>query len=416
MSWLRRVLDQAKPLFEKGGRLEKLYPLYEATDTFLFTPGEVTHEAPHVRDAVDLKRIMITVVVALLPCIFMAMYNTGRQANLALREGAAAEGWRGAVIHALGVGYDPSNPIACIVHGALYFLPVLIVTFAVGGFWEVLFASLRKHEVNEGFLVTGMLFPLTLPPTIPLWQVALGITFGVVLGKEIFGGTGRNVFNPALMGRAFLFFAYPGQISGDKVWVAISEANKIDGFSGATVLGRFMTADAAQPEAWRHVLDGMGLTWWKAFLGDMAGSMGETSALACLIGAVILILTGVGSWRIMLGCLVGTIGMSLLLNAAGSQTNAMMAVPFYWHIVIGGWAFGVVFMATDPVSGAFTNAGKFIYGVGIGVMALLIRVLNPAYPEGVMLAILFMNMFAPLIDYGFIHANIRRRMARSAAV
>ncbi|MBI2434931.1 MAG: NADH:ubiquinone reductase (Na(+)-transporting) subunit B [Candidatus Hydrogenedentes bacterium] len=414
MNIFRRIQDWQRPWFEKGGRFEKLYPLYEAQDTFLFTPGHVTRSASHVRDAIDLKRIMTTVVVALIPCIFMAMYNTGLQANLAMAPGAGAAGWRGTIMHLLGVGYDPRSLFACTFQGALYFIPALIVTYVAGGICEVIFAVIRKHDVNEGFLVTGMLFPLILPPTIPLWQVALGIAFGVVIGKEIFGGTGMNILNPALTARAFLFFAYPAQISGDLVWIAVNATNQVDGFSGATVLGRLAAANAADPNAIPQVFQGMGLTWWDAFAGLEAGSMGETSALACLLGAVILILTGIGSWRIMAGGVVGTIVFALLLNAVGSEKNVMMTLPFYWHFVLGGWAFGLVFMATDPVSGTFTETGKWIYGFCIGALCTLIRVVNPAYPEGMMLAILFMNMFAPLIDHIVVSRNVKRRLARSA--
>lgn len=406
MKFLRDLQEKQRPLFEKGGKLEKLYPLFEANDTFLFTPDEVTHSASHVRDGIDLKRMMIIVVVALLPCMAMAMYNTGYQANLAVEGGASAwPGWQTSVYTAIGFAHDSSSFLGCLVYGALFFLPVYIVTLAAGGFWEVLFAIVRKHDVNEGFLVTSALFPLILPPTIPLWQVAIGISFGVVVGKEIFGGTGMNVFNPALVSRAFLFFAYPAQISGDKVWIAAQTT--ADGYSGATWLAR-----AAE--------DGVGvlqsnLGWWQAFFGLEPGSMGETSAFFALLGAVVLILTGVGSWRTMAGCLIGSFAMSVTLNLVGSETNPFFGVPFYWHWVIGSFAFAAVFMATDPVSSAFTERGKWFYGIGIGVMGILVRVLNPAYPEGWMLAILFMNMFAPLIDHFVVKGNIKRRLARSAA-
>lgn len=417
MKFLRDLHDKYEPLFHKGGKLEKLYPLYEAQDTLLFTPGHVTNGASHVRDALDLKRMMVTVVLALVPCILVAMYNTGFQANAALAEGMSAAGWRGWIMDLLSFGYNEANPLACIFHGALYYFPVLIVTFVVGGNLEVLFAVIRKHEVNEGFLVTGMLFPLILPPTIPLWQVALGIAFGVVIGKEVFGGTGMNIFNPALTARAFLFFAYPAQISGDKVWTAVTEANHIDGFSGATALGRLASAATpGVPDAWHNAINSMGITWADAFMGKIPGSMGETSTLACLIGAAILILMGVGSWRIMLGGVLGSLAITLLLNSTGSETNALMNVPFHWHMVLGGWAFGLVFMATDPVSAPYSNRGRFIYGFLIGIFAILIRVVNPAYPEGMMLAILFMNMFSPLLDWMAKRANIKRRQARYAAV
>ncbi len=415
MKFIRSILDKQKPLFEKGGKLELLFPLYEANDTFLFTPGEVSKGASHVRDAVDLKRIMIVVVVALLPCMLMAVYNTGFQANAAMAPGTEIDGWRGAVISAAGTGYDAGSPLACILHGLVYFLPIFFVTFAVGGGCEVLFSIVRKHDVNEGFLVTGMLVPLIVPPTLPLWQLALGIAFGVIIGKEVFGGTGMNIFNPALTCRAFLFFAYPAQISGDKVWTAVTEANQADGFSGATALGQLASAPAewmATPV--KVITEGTGIEWMQSFLGTVPGSMGETSTLACLFGAAVLIIAGVGSWRIMLGGLLGSVGITLLLNVVGSETNALMNLPFHWHMVLGGWAFGLVFMATDPVTAPFTDLGRFVYGFLIGVFAILIRVINPAYPEGMMLAILLMNVFSALINHVAVSANIRRRVARSA--
>lgn len=403
---LREQLNKLAPLFEKGGKLEKLYPIYEATDTLLFTPGEVTRAASHVRDGIEQKRMMIMVVVALIPCMLMAMYNTGYQAHLAVAAGAAPlDDWQTALFTSLGFATnDPSNLLANVVHGALYYLPVYLVTLAVGGHVEVAFALARRHEISEGFLVTSALFPLILPPTIPLWQVALGITFGVVFAKEVFGGVGMNFLNPALTARAFLFFAYPAEISGDQVWTAADLAG-VDGLTGATWLAQAFADVSALQEA----------SWMDAFLGFIPGSMGETSALACLLGAVLLILTRIGSWRTMLGVTVGTFVMAQLFNAVGSDTNPMFAVPFHWHIVLGGWAFGTVFMATDPVSSTFTEVGKFFYGLGIGIMVVLVRVVNPAYPEGMMLAILFMNMFAPLIDHFVVQANIKRRLARSAA-
>lgn len=397
MKFLEHFLDKQKPLFTKGGKLEKLYPLYEALDTFAFTPAEVTHADAHVRDSIDLKRTMITVVIALLPCIFMAMWNTGYQANLVLATGKfQATGWRHEIFMSLGLAHDASSFLANMVYGALYFIPVWLVCNIAGGFWEVLFASVRKHEVNEGFLVTGWLLPLTLSPTIPLWQVALGTSFGVVFAKEVFGGTGKNIFNPALMSRAFLFFAYPAQISGDAVWTAV------DGYTGATALSQ---AAAGGMQA-------IQFSWEQLFLGTVPGSMGETSTLACLFGAAYLIMSGIGSWRIMLGCLIGMVGMSLTFNMIGSATNPMFAVTPQWHLVMGSFAFAVVFMATDPVSAAMTDTGRWIYGVLIGIIGVLVRVVNPAYPEGWMLAILFMNAFAPTIDYFVIKANIQRRKAR----
>ena len=406
MRFLGSILDSQSKHFRPGGRLEALYPLFEAGETFLFTTGKVTRGASHVRDGLDLKRMMMTVVVALLPCVFMAMYNTGYQAHLAIAGGALPlDTWQTDVMDALGYAFDPSDFTACLVHGVLYYFPVLLVTFLVGGNCEALFAMVRKHEINEGFLVTGMLFPLILPPTIPLWQVGMGVAFGVIIGKEIFGGTGMNILNPALTCRAFLFFAYPGQISGDAVWIAAQTG--ADGYSGATWLSE---AAVAGPQALTA-----GVTWRDAFLGLVPGSMGETSAAACLFGAVVLIVSGVGSWRIMASIVAGSFLTAALLNGVGSETNLLFNVPFTWHVVLGGWAFGAVFMATDPVSAAHSNTGKYVYGLLIGVLAILIRVVNPAYPEGMMLAILFMNLFSALIDYFVVQANIKRRKARYAA-
>jgi len=406
MRALRKLLDRLGKPFEKGGKLERLHPLWEAGDTILYTPGKVTAGAPHARDGLDLKRLMMTVVFALAGCVYMALYNTGLQAHRAIAAGGEPlPTWQTRAMEAMGLAFDPASVWACVVHGALYFVPVLVVTFAVGGAWEVLFATVRKHEVNEGFLVTGMLFPLILPATIPLWQVAVGISFGVVVGKEIFGGTGMNILNPALTARAFLFFAYPAEISGDRVWIAAGTG--ADGVSGATWLARAAEGGQAAVTA--------GVDWWDAFLGTVPGSMGETSALACLAGALVLLVTGIGSWRIMVGVSAGTAMAVLGLNAIGSATNPFFGVPLWWHLVLGGWAFGTVFMATDPVSAASTRRGKWIYGLLIGVMAVLIRVVNPAYPEGMMLAILFGNIFAPTIDHFVVEANVKRRRARYAA-
>jgi Na+-transporting NADH:ubiquinone oxidoreductase subunit B len=395
---LRKLLDRLHPIFSEGGPLEKLYPLYEGIDTFLYTPSDTTRNASHVRDAMNLKRMMGMVVVALLPCFYMAFHNTGYQANLAIsnEEGAAIEGWRETVLQSLGRGHDPASFLDCFVLGGLYFLPIYIVTLAAGGFWEGLFAAVRKHELNEGFLVTSALLPLTLPPTIPLWQVAIGISFGVVIGKEIFGGIGKNFLNPALTARAFLYFSYAQDMSGASIWTAV------DGLSRATPLGAIAEGSAVD------------YTWWECFLGYMQGSMGETSTLACLIGAAILIATGIGSWRIMAGVVLGaaaTSGMFCLFSG-DATTNALMQMPPWWHLVTGGFAFGTVFMATDPVSSAMTEKGRWCYGALIGVMTVLIRVINPAFPEGIMLAILFGNTMAPLIDYYVIQANIKRRMNR----
>jgi len=407
--WLRDRLDRIAPTFERGGRLHRWHPLWEAVDTFLYSPGSVTRTGSHVRDAVDLKRIMMTVVIAALPCVFMAMYNTGLQANLAIdpAKAAALDGWRHAVIQMLGVGYSPASALANLTHGALYFLPLYIVTMVVGLTWEVLFAIVRKMEVNEGFFVTGLLFPLILPPSTPLWQAALGISFGVVIAKEVFGGTGMNFINPALAARAFLFFAYPAAMSGDRVWTAVPQGAAVDGFSGATVL--------SQLRILTEPFESVGFSWWQSFIGLEPGSLGETSALACLIGAVIIGVTKVGSWRIMVGAVLGTVAMALVFNAIGSSTNPWYAVPFWWHMVLGGWAFGVAFMATDPVTAPFADKGKWIYGFMIGALIVLIRVVNPAYPESAMLVILFMNVMAPAIDHAFIAANIKRRRRRAQA-
>ncbi len=398
MKFLRKILDNTEKQFEKGSKLEKYYPLFEAIDTFLYTPKTATKRASHVRDALDLKRMMLTVVIALIPAVIMALYNTGYQANLAISKMPNFEPsyWQQTFVSWLGIGFEPNSILGNMIHGLTYFLPVYLVTVAVGGFWEVLFAIVRKHEINEGFFVTSLLFPLILPPHIPLWQVAIGISFGVVIGKEVFGGVGMNILNPALTARAFLFFAYPAAISGDKVWVAV------DGLSRATPLAGF--ADSAL-----HV----SASWWDSFIGLIPGSMGETSTLAILIGAVILIATGIGSWRIMFSVLVGMIAMSLTFNAIGSTTNSMFQVTPIWHLVLGGFAFGTVFMATDPVTAAMSESGKYAYGLLIGIMVVLVRVVNPAFPEGMMLAILFGNMFAPIIDKIVINANIKRRQLRN---
>jgi len=399
---LRKTLDNLYPLFAKGGRLERFYAVYEMVDTFLYSPADVTRTAPHVRDGIDLKRVMIYVVVATLPCVLMACWNTGFQANTAMANMGidTAPGWRGQILDTLGIGYNPASLWDNFWHGFWYFLPIYVVTFVVGGLWEVLFAAVRNHEVNEGFFVTSMLFTLTLPPDVPLWQVALGISFGVVIGKEIFGGTGKNFLNPALTGRAFLFFAYPASMSGDAVWTAV------DGFSGATPLGLGAVGGM-------QAIVESGYTWGHSFFGQLQGSLGETSTLAILLGAAFLIYTGIASWRIMAGCVIGLVGGVVLLNLIGSDTNPMFGIPWYWHLVLGGFAFGTVFMATDPVSAAMTDAGRWIFGILIGVMTALIRVVNPAFPEGVMLAILFANLFAPLIDHFVVQVNVRRRARRN---
>lgn len=395
MKFLKDLLHKNAHHFAKGGKLEKLYPLWEAQETFLFTPTTTTSQGPHVRDGLDSKRLMMTVIWALIPCVLFGAYNTGLQA-------------------AMASGQPSATPWQLLFDGLLTILPIILTSYAVGGLWEVVFAVVRKHEINEGFLVTGLLFPLVLPPTIPLWQVAAGISFGVVIGKEIFGGTGMNVLNPALTARAFLYFSFPAQISGDKVWIAA------DGVSGATALAHA----AGTPQGGNAVEHLMASTQTLDYhhdlmsmvLGTIPGSIGETSALACLLGAFVLIVTGVGSWRIMLSCLGGAWLTALLFNQlAGPNLPGFFSLPAHYHLVMGGLMFGAVFMATDPVSATRTQTGKWIYGFLIGALTILIRLVNPAYPEGVMLAILFMNVFAPLIDHFVVQVNVNRRMRRVKA-
>lgn len=394
---LRKILDNLEHHFQEGGRFQKYFALYEVFDTFFYTPSSVTKSTAHVRDGVDLKRIMITVWLAAFPAMFYGMYNLGAHATEVMPAGYAVEGWRGWLIGLLG-GYDSSSLWDCFWYGAVFFLPIYIVTFVAGITWEILFAIRRNHEVNEGFFVTSILFALTCPPDIPLWQVALGISFGVVVGKEVFGGTGKNFLNPALTGRAFLYFAYPAQMSGDSVWVAV------DGYTGATPLSVVASEGvAALEQQW---------SWMDAFLGGIPGSIGETSTLAILIGGVLLLATQIASWRIIVGVFLGMFLLSSLFNAIGSETNPAFAMPWYWHLVTGGFAFGMIFMATDPVSAAMTDGGKWAFGLLIGAMTVLIRVVNPAFPEGIMLAILFANLFAPLMDHFVVQANIKRRLAR----
>ncbi len=394
MKFLLKQMENIKPLFMPGGKLEKLYPLFEAQDTFLFTPAETTRHAPHIRGALDTKRMMITVVIALIPPFLFGMFNAGQQyhyVNQIPDMGWLDHLWRGAGI----------------------VLPIVLVSYVVGGTLEVLFSIIRRHDINEGFLVTGLLFPLTLPPTIPLWQVAAGIAFGVVIGKEIFGGTGFNVLNPALTARAFLFFAYPNEISGDGIWSVVKDPeNVVEGFTGATPLG----AAAVAPRGVNIVeyLSEQGFEWWTMAVGLTGGSIGETAFFACLIGAVILIVSGVGSWRIMAGCVIGLFIGSTLLNRLPAETySSFTQLPFHYHLVYGGFAFGAVYMATDPVSAAATAKGKWIYGVLIGILVIIIRVANPAFPGGVMLAILFMNVMAPVIDHYVLQAHIRTRRKKA---
>ncbi len=408
---LRKLLDSVEPHFAPEGRLHKLFPLYEALDTLLYTPGTVTRGSSHVRDGVDLKRVMIMVWLAVFPALFWGLYNVGDQTVQAVAHldatglQALVQGeWRYRLLTALGgsLGTE-AGVVSNMLLGALFFLPIYLTVFIVGGCWEVLFCIVRKHEVNEGFFVTSILFALIVPPTLPLWQAALGITFGVVVAKELFGGTGKNFMNPALAGRAFLFFAYPAQISGDAVWIPV------DGYSGATALSQWA---AGGQHALVHNATGQHISWMDAFLGNIPGSMGEGSTLMILLGLAMLLYMRIAAWRIVAGVMIGMAAMATLFNVIGSETNPMFAMPWHWHLVLGGFAFGTAFMATDPVSAAFTETGKWWYGALIGVMVVLIRVVNPAFPEGMMLAILFANLFAPLFDYLVAQSNIKRRIAR----
>lgn len=392
MNFLRKYIDRIKPNFEEGGKFKGLKSTFEAFETFLFVPNTVTVKGSHIRDSMDMKRLMIAVVLAVLPALFFGIWNTGYFHFLAL----------GKIYNETFFFWD------AIIYGLIKVVPIIIVSYVTGLGIEFVFAQIRRHEVNEGFLVTGILIPLVLPADIPLWMVALATAFAVIIGKEVFGGTGMNIWNPALLARAFLFFAYPSKMSGDKIWISglFKGDGIIDGFSGATVL-----AQAAEGKT--EFINGIGekISSMDMFLGFIPGSIGETSTLAILIGALILIFTGVGSWKIMFSATVGGLAMGLVLNAFA--VNAFMTIPFWQHLIIGGFAFGVVFMATDPVSASQTEKGKWVYGFLIGVLAILIRVLNPAYPEGVMLAILLMNTFAPLIDHYVIEANIKKRIKRA---
>jgi Na+-transporting NADH:ubiquinone oxidoreductase subunit B len=409
------LLKKFSLLFTKGGLLSWFYPLYEGTFTFLYSSGRVTTGKTHVRDFVDLKRIMIIVWAAVFPALFWGMYNIGNQTVEAIatlpnaNEVATAsyalfsDDWHYALVQLLGGCLTTDAGIFTkMLIGAVYFLPIYAVVFAVGAFWEVLFCLIRHHEINEGFFVTSIVFSLVVPATMPLWQAALGISFGVIIGKEVFGGTGRNFVNPALCGRAFLFFAYPASISGTDCWVPV------DGFSGATPLAQW----AQGGEAALKDVAGNAINWMDAFMGNIQGSIGEGSTAMILVGALIILATGVASLRIMLGVVIGAFLTACLFNYIGSSTNQMFSMPFEWHAVLGGFAFGTVFMATDPVSSSFTSKGKWAFGALIGVMVILIRTVNPAYPEGMMLAILFANCFAPLFDYLATQRNIKRRLAR----
>ena len=402
MKFLLKTLKKFDHHFHPGGKLEKLYPLWEAQSTFLFTPDITTTKGPHVRDSMDLKRLMIMVVFALIPATVFGIYNTGYQTARATGNLASLETWQ------------------VFANGAAMVLPIILVSYATGGIWEVVFAIVRKHPVSEGFLVTGLLVPLILPPTIPLWQVALGVSFGVVFGKEIFGGTGMNIFNPALTARIFLFFTFPADMSGDKVWINLSPSwipfaggNTVDGFSGATPLLAAATSNGNITAA-LHAISFHDFSNWNLFLGLRPGSIGETSIAAILLGALILVVSGVASWKIMAGVVAGGMGMAWFVNLfATDALPAIMAMSPLQHMLVGGFMFGAVFMATDPVSASATETGKYIYGAMIGILTILVRTFNPAYPEGMMLSIIFMNIFAPLIDHFVVQGNIKKRLKRA---
>jgi len=398
MKVLRDALDKAKHNFEKGGKWEKYYYVFEAFDTFAFVPNTTTPpKGAQIRDAVDMKRLMMTVIIAMVPCLIFGMYNVGYQHFLAL-------GQQASVVEMFWIG-------------AVQVVPIIIVSYASGLGVEFIFATFRRHPVNEGFLVSGMLIPLVMPPDVPLWQVGIATIFAVIIGKEAFGGTGMNVVNVALTARAFLYFAYPVDMAGE-VWTYIPEGAKtVAGYSGATPLAVAANAITTGESAVSSLADFGGgwaeniYSFGNMFLGLIPGSIGETSTLMCLIGAFILVFTGVGSWKIILSVFAGAYGMGLFLNLVGG--NAFVEMPAHYHFVMGGLAFGAVFMATDPVTAAQTETGKWFYGALIGIMTVLIRAFNPAYPEGIMLAILLMNVFAPLIDYFVVSANKKRRLKRA---
>jgi Na+-transporting NADH:ubiquinone oxidoreductase subunit B len=381
MNFLLRIIKKLEPRFQKGGRYEKLHSVFDGFSTFLFVPDKVTSKGSHIRDYMDMKRTMTVVIIALLPALLFGSYNIGLQ-------------------HTRAFGINEWTVMQMFWFGFLKVLPLIIVSYVVGLGIEFIAAQIRGHEINEGYLVTGMLIPLIMPVDVPLWMLAVAVAFAVIIGKEVFGGTGMNILNPALTARAFLFFSYPKWMTGDKVWIeGLVNGGALDGFSGSTPLA------LAKLDEFDKMPSAMDM-----FLGTIPGSVGETSVIAILIGAVILLATGVGSWRIMLSMVLGALGMGLLLNATGG--NAYTQIPAYYHLIMGGFAFGTVFMATDPVTAAQTNTGKFIYGALAGIMVVLIRVFNPAYPEGTMLAILLLNVFAPLIDHFVVNANVKRRLKR----
>ena len=391
MKLIADLFDKSRPHFERGGSLARLNPLFDAIETVFLSTGVTTQKDSHVRDSLDLKRFMSFVLVALVPTCVFGIYNAGYQSNMA--SGASLSLW------------------AAFSKGLFIFLPLLMVSYGVGLFWEVLFASIRKHPISEGFLVTGLLFPLTLPPTMPLWQAAVGISFGVVIGKEVFGGTGRNILNPALTGRAFLFFAYPGKMSGDAVWAVVDgvKTGAVDAFSGATPLSIAGLANAQ--EKIEAVLNAADYPFIRLLLGLYPGSIGATSALLCLVGAILLMVVGIASYRIIVGGILGVLFTGYLLNfVAGDTSSAWLSLNPFYHLVMGGFAFGIAYMATDPVSAPGMDKARWVYGFLIGMLTVLIRVFNPAYPEGIMLAILFMNLFSPLLDHIEIKLRIKKRV------
>lgn len=390
IKFLRKILDANAHRFENNGVLEKLYPLYEAADTILFSTGEVTKSGPHIRDSIDIKRVMILVVIALIPLYIFGAMNVGVQNGIAM--GVERTNWE-----QFWYGFDK-------------IIPIIIIAFITGAFWEILFAVVRKHPISEGFLVTCALIPLVMPASIPLWQVSIATSFGIVIGKEIFGGVGMNIFNPALVARAFLFFTYPGRISGDKVWVIGP-----DGYSGATALA-VPAAEVNQHAV--SLLNGVtqfDYSWWNMLVGWIPGSIGETSKLLIIMGAIFLAITKIANWRVMAGSLIG-LGVTAYLSnlMAPFSSNTMLSLPAHYHLVMGGFLFGMAFMATEPVTGCHTNQGRWVYGILFGILTVIVRAINPAYPEGTMLAILLLNAFAPLIDWFVIQSNIKRRVARHA--
>lgn len=392
MKALRNIIDNIKPQFEKGGKYEKYLPLFESFETFLYVLSNTTKRGVHIRDNNDLKRTMIIVVYALIPSLLFGAYNVGYQHNMAL-------------------GIQDASIFATFWYGFIRILPLILVSYGVGLGLEFVFVVKKGHEIHEGFLVSGMLIPLIVPIDIPIWMVAVATLFAVLFAKEAFGGTGMNVFNVALVTRAFLFFAYPSYMSGDSIWIrGIHKGAALpDGFSGATVLSQAAAGHTS-------FVDGVGnpISVADMFFGFMPGSIGETSTFAILLGAILLIVTGIGSWKIMTSVFAGGLVMGLIFNSFAGD-NAFMAMPAFWHLIMGGFAFGAVFMATDPVTAARTERGKYIYGFIIGILAVLFRVVNPAYPEGMMLAILIMNIFAPLIDHYVVQGHIKKRLKRAGS-